>query len=499
MRRARTVAALALALSACAARTPSVAIPPTPLAIAGPLDELERDLRTLFTVAPLAHASWGVDVFSLGTGETLFSYGAERFLLPASTQKLLTTAVAAERLGWDYRFTTRLLATGPIDANGTLRGDLVVVGTGDPSINPRHPERWRVFDDWAAALHARGLRYVEGALIGDDNAFEEPGWGQGWSWDNLHYGYGTAVGALQYNENQIDVTIRPALETASPAIITILPVEHGLIIDARVTTGAAGAQSAVDITRAPHSTVLQVRGEIAADARAVTITASVVNPTAFYLDALGDALTRHGISTQIGSIDVDHVDAARDLSHTTELLVDRSPPLADLIDVCLKWSRNEYAETLLRALAPAGKPATAAAGLEVLGQQLNSWGIAPADYLARDGSGLSRQDYLTARVVTQLLTYLWRDPRHADVFRSALPVSGVSGTLAGRMKGTPAENRVWAKTGTLSNVRSLSGYVLTRAGEPIAFSMMVNNFRVPTAVIDETMENALLRLVAFAR
>jgi serine-type D-Ala-D-Ala carboxypeptidase/endopeptidase (penicillin-binding protein 4) len=130
-------------------------------------------------------------------------------------------------------------------------------------------------------------------------------------------------------------------------------------------------------------------------------------------------------------------------------------------------------------------------------EQLNSWGIGPEDYLARDGSGLSRQDYLTARVITLLLTYVWRDPKHIDLFRSALPVSGVSGTLADRMKGTPAENRVWAKSGTLSNVRALSGYVLTGAGEPIAFSMMVNNFRVSATDIDTAMDKALLRLVAF--
>jgi serine-type D-Ala-D-Ala carboxypeptidase/endopeptidase (penicillin-binding protein 4) len=511
MMRRRTAAALALALSACATRTTSVAIPSSAsgsshenranTASSASVDlhdltPLQRDLRTLFTAAPLVHASWGIDVFSLRTGETLFSFGAERFLLPASTQKLLTTAVAAERLGWDYRFTTRLFATGPIDANGTLRGDLVVIGNGDPSINPRHPERWRVFDDWAAALHARGLRSIEGRIVGDDNAFEEPGWGQGWSWDNLPYGYGTAIGALQYNENQIDVTIGPAVNTGSPAIITIAPVGHGLAIDAQVTTAATGAQTSVDIARVPGSTQLLVRGTIATDARPVTITASVGNPTRLYVNALADALARHGISNH-GGEDIDDITAAADLSDATELLVDRSPPLADIIDVCLKWSRNEYAETLLRALAPPDKTATAAAGLQVMSAQLNSWGIAPSSYLARDGSGLSRQDYLTAQAVTLLLTYLWRDPKHIDLFRSALPVAGISGTLATRMKGTPAENRVWAKTGTLSNVRSLSGYVVTRAGEPIAFSMIVNNFRVSTAEIDATMENALIRLVAF--
>jgi serine-type D-Ala-D-Ala carboxypeptidase/endopeptidase (penicillin-binding protein 4) len=488
-------ALLALALSACAGRAAPAAIP-TPAARATPIDELRRDLRTLFTAAPLVHANWGIDVFSLRSGESLFSYGAERFLLPASNQKLLTTAVAAERLGWDYQFTTRLLATGPIDANGTLWGDLVVVSNGDPSINPRHAKRWGAFDDWAVAVKARGVHSIVGRIIGDDNAFEEPGWGQGWSWDNLSYGYGTAAGALQYNENQIAVTIVPAVQSGSPAIVRTEPVGHGLAIDALVTTADAGAETTVDITRVPGSPLLHVRGEIAADANAVTLSASVANPTQLYVNALADVFARHGISSN-GGVDIDEIETAPDLSDATELLRDRSAPLSDLIDVCLKWSRNEYAETFLRALAPPGKVATAAAGLAVMREQLNSWGIGPEDYLARDGSGLSRQDYLTARVITLLLTYVWRDPKHIDLFRSALPVSGVSGTLADRMKGTPAENRVWAKSGTLSNVRALSGYVLTGAGEPIAFSMMVNNFRVSATDIDTAMDKALLRLVAF--
>jgi D-alanyl-D-alanine carboxypeptidase/D-alanyl-D-alanine-endopeptidase (penicillin-binding protein 4) len=179
--------------------------------------------------------------------------------------------------------------------------------------------------------------------------------------------------------------------------------------------------------------------------------------------------------------------------------VDHSPPLSEIIDVCLKWSRNEYAETLLRSVAPPGMPATARAALDVMREQLTAWSVPPSFVVPADGSGLSRQDYVTAHALTQLLTYLWMEPKHADIFRSTLPVAGVSGTLADRMKGTPLEGRVWAKTGTLSNVRGLSGYLLTRTGEPIVFSMLSNNFQVPTADIDGAMENALLRVFEFAR
>ena len=165
----------------------------------------------------------------------------------------------------------------------------------------------------------------------------------------------------------------------------------------------------------------------------------------------------------------------------------------------MKWSRNEYAETLLRALSPPGKPATSEAGLEVLREQLRVWGIPREYYQASDGSGLSRTSFVTAEALSRLLTYIWADPKHADLFRGTLPVAGVSGTLAERLKGTPAEKRVWAKTGSLSGVRTLSGYIVTLAGEPLVFSILVNNYRVPTAEIDAIVDKALIKLVEFRR
>jgi len=440
-----------------------------------------------------------VDVRLLATNEPLFSLNPRRFLLPASNQKLLTTAVAAERLGWDFRFVTRVVSTGTVAPDGTLTGDLIVIGTGDPSINPRHPERWHVFDDWAATLQTLGIRSIGGHIIGDDNAIEEPGLGEGWSWDNLQYGYGTAVGALQYNENQVELIIAPGLEAGKPAAISSSPAGHGLLIHNLVATAEAGATSDLDIARLPASNVIEIRGRIAADAKPTTITASVENPTLFYLHALKDALERHGIAVTSSAIDVDDLRSPLDLTHPTELIVDRSPPLSEIIDVCLKWSRNEYAETLLRALAPPDHPASAPGGLDAIRSQLDAWGIAPELYLARDGSGLSRQDYVSAEAFTRLLSHIANDAKLFDPFRSALPVAGVSGTLADRMKATAAENHVWAKTGTLLNVRTLSGYAITNGGETVVFSMLANNFRVPATEIDAAMDKALARIVEFKR
>lgn len=496
-RRRLFILLLSITFSACAAKAPAARA--HGVSPADAYEQLHRDLDALFGAPAVAHAQWGVTFASVRDGRTLYSLNAGRFMVPASNQKLLTAVTAAERLGWDFRFTTRLLATSSIGPDGTLDGDLIVVSDGDPSINPRHPERWRAFDDWAAALRAKGLRIVSGRLIGCDDAFEEPGWGIGWAWDNLHFGYGAPATALQYNENQVEVTVGPGLEPGARAIITTSPYGSGLVIDHDVTTVASGGETTVSIGRVPGSPYLLVRGQVPVDARPVTLTAAVDNPTRFYLTALREALARHGIYVAGGLVDADDLQPPLSLDDATVLVEDRSPPVAELLDVMLKWSRNIYAETLLLAAAGSEPPASGTKALDAMRETLLRFGLGEDAYLPRDGSGLSRYDYVTADALKHLLMRLRDDPAYAERFESTLPVAGISGTLASRMKGTPAEGRVRAKTGTLSNVRALSGYLTTLQGETIVFSMLANNFRVPTAEIDEIMDAALNRVVLFAR
>jgi len=495
-----TITVLALG-AACAARPAAgVRAPSLQGVIDHPdnFEQLRRDLRGIFSTRTVDHGQWSVAVHSLQHGETLYSSNSFRLQVPASNQKLLTTAVAAERLGWDYRYTTRLYATGPI-AGGQLDGDLVVVSNGDPTINPRHPLRWPAFDDWAKQLAAKGVRVVNGQLIGDDNAFAEPGWAPGWSWDDFAFGYGAPVSALQYNENQVELTVGPGMESGRRAVITVSPAGSGLTLDQQVFTAPTGADSRITIERVPGTSVLTVRGQVAVGAAPVRQTAAVPNPTVFYLNALREALLRHGIVVGGALADIDDVRVAPDLSKAALLLEDRSASLFEIVDVTNKWSNNLYAETLLRSLSPAGQPATTEAGLTVLTETLRQWGVTTDYYLARDGSGLSRYDYLTPDALIGVLTYTWLNPALAESFRSSLPVSGVSGSLANRLKGTPGEAHVWAKTGSMSQVRSLAGYAITTEGEPIVFAFMVNGFRVPMREIDAAMDQALLKIVEFKR
>jgi serine-type D-Ala-D-Ala carboxypeptidase/endopeptidase (penicillin-binding protein 4) len=373
-----------------------------------------------------------------------------------------------------------------------------VIGSGDPTINPRHPARWRAFDDWAQALRARGVTIIAGRLIGDDNRFAEPAWGFGWSWDDLHLGFGAEPSALQYNENRVDVLVGPGLEPGSRAIISTSPFGSGLVVDHDVVTAPAGEQTMLSMSRAPGSAFLSVRGRIAADAKPVTLDASVENPARFFVTALREALARHGIFVSGGIADIDDVRTPPAQS-LHELLVDTSPPLGEIVDVALKWSRNIYAESLLLAMAPADEAASSGAAIPVVRRTLQSWGIASESFLMRDGSGLSRYNYVTADMMTRLLTHLWRDPRFSNTFRDTLPVAARSGTLAKRMQGTAAEGRVFAKTGTMSHVRSLCGYVITAAGEPLVFAILANDFRIPVGGIDSVVDRALTRLAQFAR
>ena len=462
-----------------------------------PHEPLRRDLAAILTDRAVDHGVWSAAVHSLRHGETLYSLNSFRLQVPASNQKQLTAAVAAERLGWDYRYTTRIYATGAVDANGALNGDLVVVSDGDPTINPRHPERWAIFDEWGKQLAAKGIRTITGHLVGDDNAFEEPGWSAGWAWDDLAFGYGASASALQYHENQVELLIGPGREAGARAIISVSPAGSGLIVDHQVTTAVSGEPNRIMLLRTPGTQLLTVTGHVALDSTPITEYAAVDNPTQVYVNAMRVAFGRQGVNIERTPVDIDEARPQPDMSKATLLVEDKSPPLGEIVDVTLKWSRNIYAETMLRSMAPDGAPKSAAGGLVALEETLNDWGIFGDYFIAKDGSGLSRYDYLSADALAWLLTYVWMDPKHADLYRAAMPLFGVNGNVANRLKDTPASGRVWAKTGSMSQVRSLSGYLETLEGEPLAFAFIVNGFRVPSREIDAAMDKALMRLVQF--
>jgi D-alanyl-D-alanine carboxypeptidase/D-alanyl-D-alanine-endopeptidase (penicillin-binding protein 4) len=446
----------------------------------------------------LAHSYWGVLARSLKTGETLYAVNANKLMMPASNMKIVTLAAAAERLGWDYTYETKLFAAGSL-GDGLLAGDLVVVGSGDPSLVAADGMADRVFADWAQRLKQRGIRAVSGRVIGDDNGFEKQTLGLGWMWDDLPTDDSAGVGALQYNESAARVSVAPGPAAGDAAAITIDPAGSGLVVLSSVTTGAADSRTSISVHRLPGRTKLELAGTIAAGAAPSTLSVSVDNPTQYFVTALRTALITNGIDVRGPAVDIDDVRDAPPTSGTP-IVSYRSPPLSELAVRLMKVSQNQYAETLLKSVSTGpGVVPTAAAGWRAALAIFERWGIPPGSLIQRDGSGLTRYDFVTPEAIVAILTHVDGDPRLRGPFETSLPIAGRDGTLANRMKGTPAEGNVRAKTGSMTAVRGTSGYVTSADGEPLVFCILANNYDAPAGTITAAEDAIIVRLAQFRR
>jgi serine-type D-Ala-D-Ala carboxypeptidase/endopeptidase (penicillin-binding protein 4) len=460
--------------------------------------ELASDLARVFGAPVMSQGLWGVEVKSVDSGKVLFEHNPRTLVMPASNMKILTLATAAETLGWNYCFTTTLETAAAIE-NGVLMGDLIVRGTGDPTINGRNNRAAAVLDEWATALEAAGITRIGGSIAGDDNAFDDEGLGAGWSWDYLQYDYAAPVGALEFNENVARLTVRPGAAVGEPVLLELDP-GSGLQLVNHAFTGETKSATTIDFVRRADQPILTVTGSLPVDAPPATRQVAVVNPTIYFAQSLKDGLVARGIEVLGNAADADDrldlpaPDARRVLART------ESPALREIATVLMKVSQNLYAETLLKAIgAASGGLGTTEAGRIATRALLSSWGIPQSTYVQYDGSGLSRYDYVTADLIVTILQRMYADPRHKDAFVATLPIAGRDGTIVSRMKKTRAEGNAAAKTGSIANVRSLSGYVRTRDGEMLAFSMLANSFTIPAATVNWIADLAVETLANFTR
>lgn len=491
--RGLAAAGVGLGLAVSVIARPVASPAQTPLA---PPDTLQVELDRIFDDPSLSRATLGVRVESLRDGRVIYQRNAGKHVIPASNMKLVTLAAAAERLGWDYRFDTHLDGVGAVH-EGTLYGDLVVTGGGDPSIGSPDGGIAQLFLDWADAVRGAGIQRVQGRLIGDDSAFDDDVLGAGWAWDNLDAGYSAPAGALSYNENVVLVRITAGSESGAPAIVLLTPpgATPTLEIAGRVTTGPAGSAASVTIARALGSTRLDVNGQVPAGGPEIVRSASVANPTRFFVEGLAAALTARGITVSGGAWDLDEV-AGPPPPNRFRIAERQSLPLSALAGRFMKDSQNFYGEMFLKAIgrAEAGV-GTAENGRRGVRAMLADWGAGDDEVVMYDGSGLSRYNYVTADAIVRVLTQVWRDEELRGPFLASLPIGGVDGTLAARMTTPALRGRVQAKTGTINHVRALSGYLTRADGEKLVFSMIANHFTAPSAAIDAVVERALERLL----
>jgi D-alanyl-D-alanine carboxypeptidase/D-alanyl-D-alanine-endopeptidase (penicillin-binding protein 4) len=457
-------------------------------------DELRtRDLDAIVNSPALARATMAVRVESLASGAVLYARDDERLVVPASNLKILTLAAAAHRLGWNFRYRTSLELAGEV-ANGTLEGDLVVRSTGDPSIGSLDAGHAALFLEWADALERAGVRRIVGRVIGDDDDFDDEPFGAGWSLDYLSAGYAAPSGALSYNENVVVVRVTPGEAPGAPADVVMAPPGHSFELVNEASTGPVGSPATLTVERTNRSQVV-VRGRVPASGPMTIRTVAVENPTVYFVDALVAALASRSIHATGGTWDIDDV-ANPPTAARRPIATHESAPLSALIGYAMKTSQNFYGEMILKTLGTSGGAAgSAERGRQAVQAVLSEWRVPPDATVIYDGSGLSRNNYATAHAIVTTLKAVWNDERLRGPFVASLPVGGRDGTLQSRMRNTDLDRRVQAKTGTINNVRALSGYVETARGEKLVFSMIANHFTAPAAEIDAVMERVLMRVI----
>ncbi|WP_158277635.1 D-alanyl-D-alanine carboxypeptidase/D-alanyl-D-alanine-endopeptidase [Opitutus sp. ER46] len=432
-------------------------------------------------------SAWGVKVVSVDTGAVLVERDAAQRLSPASNAKLYVAALALDRLGGDWRIKTPVLARGVVDGEGALQGDLVVAGRGDPSWNPRRAGKdfWTAFEPFVALVREAGIRRIRGDVIADGTWLRTTPQGAGWTADDLNDYYGAEISGVALEENYLDLRVGPGAVPGAPGVIELVQPLTGLQIDNRLTTVTESGARQVRVLRLPGERWVTVFGTVPAGGGEALEATTVPRPAEWFATGMKEALRRAGIEVTGRARGVRWPELTPDVRGARQLGEIVSPTLREMVSVLLKVSQNLRTDLLFATLGELERqPETSAwrtadeLALTALGRFLREHDLRPGDVQFDEGSGLSRNNLVTADAMVRLLRFMAQH-REAAAFADALPVAGRDGTLRGRMKGTPAEGQVQAKTGTLRWANSLSGYVTTAAGERLAFCFMLNRHVAP--------------------
>jgi D-alanyl-D-alanine carboxypeptidase/D-alanyl-D-alanine-endopeptidase (penicillin-binding protein 4) len=486
--------------------------------------DLGKRIDGILSRADVARGFWGVEIEELETGRVLYSRDADRLYTPASNTKLFTTAAALALIGPEYRVHTTVESATAPDKYGRLSGDLVLVGRGDPNLSgrtlpynlkterPLPPEQ--ALAELADQVVARGVKVIDGDIVADDSFFVYERYGEGWSQDDLVWEWGAAVSALAVNDNVVYVNILPAEHVGERAFVSVSPFAEYFHLENHVMTSPAGVwPRKIFVQRQPGSKHLEIWGNIPLNDTGAGEAVAIEDPAEFCARLLWELLAKHGVTmfgktrarhTALSSLDTITVNASvppgggvdtQGTTHPAVVLAEHvSAPLAMDIRVINKVSQNLHAEILLRLLGrEKGNGGSIAGGLEVLRSFLTRADLRPEEIAFYDGSGLSRENLATPRATVKLLRFAAQQSWAAD-YMGSLPVAGVDGTLAGRLKNLPAGATVQAKTGSLDHVNSLSGYLTTSKGERLVFSIMGNNHTLinknAAEVVDEIVREA---------
>ncbi len=443
------------------------------LARPGSASALESSLDEILSDNRLRGASVAVHVVRLNDKRVIYSRNADRPLIPASNQKIVTAIAALDILGDDYEFLTTLWMSGRIQ-DDVLEGDLFIVGGADPTIgSPAIGEDPNAqFGRWARLLKGYGIASVAGDIIVDESMFDRSGVHPDWPSNQLSRHYSAPAGALSYHDNCVRVHVRPGTSVSDTAQITLFPP---LSVFDTVNTCRTGSQSnIIRVERPEDSWQIRVSGEALHRTGGWSGLISVPDPALYTGKTFAHVLNQHGVAFQGEVIKkgVEEHDQTGDLL----LLARRRAPLRKVLEVLLVESQNLYAENVLITIgAHKGETGSWQSGSEAVAAALKARGLAESDFAIADGSGYSRNNRITARAMSELLLQMYEESDSAD-FKHLLAEAGEQGTLADRLREHAYAGRVQAKSGYIAHVGALSGYARAASGQLLVFSIMINDF-----------------------
>ncbi len=462
------------------------------------ISQLNNWINSLSSSPSLKHASWGVCVMDVKTRGVIAKYNSDQSLIPASTMKVVTTMPALSILGQNYKFKTSLAYNGEIDSNGVLFGDLYIKGGGDPTFGSNRFDSTSIdiiFEKWLKKVQAKKIKRINGAVIGDATIFDNLLIPQNWEWVDIGNYYGAGVSGLSLNENYYKVVFKPATKTGGKAkILRTEPELPWITFVNNVTTAKTGTGDNVIIYGSPFSNIRFLEGTVPYGKREFKVKGSIPDPSYTVAALFNDYLSTNGISVRQQPTTIRELKIIGGLNKTelTEFDVYHSPPLIEIVNLTNEKSINSFAETLVKILGSvkAGE-GSYGKGIRAIRNYWVSKGVDLAGFMMKDGSGLSRANYISTKHQTAMLCACVNDSAFG-AFYNSLPIASKSGSLKNLFKGTGAEKNLRAKSGYMIRVRAYTGYVTNKSKKLLAFSIIVNNYEGSSYAMKKKLEKLMV-------
>lgn len=436
-------------------------------------------------------AFWSVIVRDT-TGKILEGYNFDKQVRPASNLKLLTSAAILDELGAGYTYTTKVYGMGNQEGD-TWHGNIIIRGVGDPSISGEfyHRDRFHVFNKFFTALYSRGIRKIDGNLIGNDSFFDQQPYPKGWSWQDLSFYYGVEVSALSFNNNAVDLTVYANGDVGETPYIEWFPFDTDYVefVNEQVIT-PKGTEYDEFYRRQLGTNTIILRSKLPQN-YVEKESLSIKNASLFFLDTFKKYLEGGNISVS-GHIIVNSAPHDWEQEQYKVLAKHTSVPLKKLLEQVNKESDNFYTEMLLKTMAAEHFDAAGSTelGINLVKEFAASMKMDTTKLQLVDGAGMAPSTLLNIEDLTRFLIEMRRHPQF-DIYRNSLSTAGVDGSLKTRFLDTPLEGKIHGKTGYVTGVRSLSGYMKADSGQPLVFSVVTNNYLERTSYIDYLHEKIL--------